>query len=203
MNPAWSAHAQEYVELEIRLLKRLDITALESAVRLIEEAYQQRRTIVCAGNGGSAATASHFAADLAWGRRQGITAPPRVMSLAVNVPMLTAVGNDAGYHEVFVEQMRGLFQAGDLLIALSASGHSENILRAIQFAHEQGGHSIGLVGFDGGPMKHRCTVCLHVETEPGAYEVVEDIHHAVCHMMTGFVKRRGAVRDASLMRAVQ
>lgn len=186
---AGDAYARGYVRRHIHLLEHLDLAAIAAISRLLMACWDRGRTIFCAGNGGSAATASHFATDLSWGLREGIRTPPRVVSLAANTPLLTAVGNDVGYQEVFVEQMRGLFQTGDVLLAISASGNSENILRAVQFANDRGGHTIGLTGFDGGRLKALCTMCLHVETPRGEYELVEDVHHAVCHMVATFVKR--------------
>jgi D-sedoheptulose 7-phosphate isomerase len=112
------------------------------------------------------------------------------VSLTDNGPYLTAVANDAGYENVFVEQMRGIFHDGDILMAISASGNSENTLRAVQYANAKGGISIGLVGFDGGKMKSECQITLHIETQPGEYGPVEDVHHSICHIVTTFLKLR-------------
>jgi D-sedoheptulose 7-phosphate isomerase len=115
-----------------------------------------------------------------------------VVSLVANVPLISALANDIGYAEVFVEQLRGLFKEGDLVVAVSASGNSENVLRAARYANDHGGTSIGLVGFDGGKLRDCCHICVHVPTPVGAYELVEDIHHIVCHMLANYVKYKAA-----------
>jgi len=188
------AYVRGYARYVARLLEQIDPVAVVAAAIHLEEAWLEGRTIFVAGNGGSAATASHFATDLAWGRGKLAGKRPRIISLAANVPMMTAAANDVGYPHVFVEQLRGVFQPRDLLVAISASGNSDNLLQAIDYANEQQGVSIGLVGFDGGRMKGRCTLSLHVETKPGDYEPAEDAHHALCHMLASYVKRRIAHR---------
>jgi len=182
-------YLQGYARYVAKLLDQWDVKTIETIVGLLEQACRRGGTIFCVGNGGSASTASHFATDLAWGRKSS-GQRPKVISLAANVPILTAVANDAGYPEIFIEQMRGLFRQQDVLVAISASGNSDNVLRAVRFANEHGGVSIGLVGFDGGQMRTQCTACLHVDTKPGDYEAVEDVHHAVCHVVASAVRRR-------------
>lgn len=176
------------------LLAALDLATLERGALALDDAYRRGSTIFCAGNGGSAATAAHVATDLAWGRRMDGQARPRAVSLVANVPFMTAVSNDVSYDDVFVEQMRGVFREGDVLVAISASGNSENVLRAVEFAHDHGGSSFGMAGFDGGKLKDRSTVCLHVPTPAGAYELVEDVHHAACHMLANYLKYSAAQR---------
>jgi D-sedoheptulose 7-phosphate isomerase len=116
------------------------------------------------------------------------------MSLVANTPIMTALANDVGYSDVFVEQLKGLFRSGDVVIAISASGNSENVLRAVDFANNHGGSSIGLVGFDGGKLKDACHLSIHIPSPLGAYELVEDVHHAVCHMLANYLKYQAAQR---------
>ena len=170
----------QHVESLKSYLSALDLEALEAMAELIDERCLQGNTIFCAGNGGSAATAAHIATDLFFGRRMMGELRPRAISLVANVPLMTAISNDIGYDDVFVEQLNGQFKKGDIVIGISASGNSENVLRALDFAKEQGGSAVGLVGFDGGSLKHRCDICVHVPTPAGAYELVEDEHHAIC-----------------------
>jgi D-sedoheptulose 7-phosphate isomerase len=118
-----------------------------------------------------------------------------VVSLVANVPLMSALANDVGYADVFLEQLRGLFREGDVVVAISASGNSENVLRAARYANDHGGTSIGLTGFDGGKLKECCRVCVHVPTPGGVYELVEDIHHVVCHMLANYVKYKAAHRS--------
>ena len=184
-----------HVESLKMLMSALDLASLEQAGQLLDRKWRQGSTIFCAGNGGSAATASHIAADLSWGRRMGDQPRPRAISLVSNMPIMTALANDVGYSDVFVEQLKGLFSDGDVVVAISASGNSENVLRAAQFANDNGGTSVGLVGFDGGKLKDICQLSIHVPSPLGAYELVEDVHHAVCHMLANYLKYAGAQRQ--------
>jgi len=183
-----SEYSQSYAAYLSRLMSALDFQLVQKISNILDEARQKGETVFCIGNGGSAATASHLATDLGWGTRVEGVARSKAISLTDNVPYLTAVANDSGYENSFVEQMRGLFQQGDILVAISASGNSENVLRAIRYANENKGVSIGLVGFDGGKMKQQCRFCLHVETALGEYGPVEDVHHSICHIVTTYLK---------------
>ncbi len=183
-----------HVETLKGLISALDLDDVQGAAELLDQACVQGHTVYCAGNGGSAATASHLAADLSWGRRVSDAARPRALSLAANTPLMTALANDVGYANIFSEQLKSGFKEGDVLVAISASGNSENVLRAAQFANSHGGTSIGLVGFDGGKLKDECSHCIHVPTPTGVYELVEDVHHAVCHMLANYIKFKAAHR---------
>ena len=187
-----------HVESLKALMSALDLESLERVGQLLDRKSRQGSTIFSAGNGGSAATASHIAADLSWGRRMGDQRRPRAMSLVSNMPIMTALANDVGYADVFAEQLKGLFRDGDVVVAISASGNSENVLKAAQFANDHGGTSVGLVGFDGGKLKDICQLCIHVPTPRGAYELVEDVHHAVCHMLANYLKFAAAHRQDSV-----
>ena len=176
------------------LLASLDLQAVERVAQVLDDACLRGNTVYCAGNGGSAATASHIATDLFWGRRLQGETRPRAISLVSNTPLMTALGNDVGYEGVFVEQLNGFFKEGDVLVAISTSGNSENVLRAVDFANAQGGTSIGLVGFDGGRLIEWAQACIHVATPKGAYELVEDVHHAVCHMLANCLKFKASER---------
>jgi D-sedoheptulose 7-phosphate isomerase len=185
-----SEYSQSYVRYLTELLASIDYQTVQKISDILGEAREKGKTAFCIGNGGSAATASHFVTDLAWGARVEGVNRSRAVSLSANVPYLTAIANDSGYENAFVEQMRGLFQQGDILVAISASGNSENVLRAIRYANDLGGITIGLVGFDGGKMKAECRICLHVETKPGEYAPVEDVHHSICHIVATYLKRK-------------
>lgn len=140
-----------------------------------------------AGNGGSAATSSHFSQDLAEvGRKAGLNSF-RTLSLTDNVPFLTAVGNDYGYVKVFSVQMAEVFNRDDVLVAISASGNSMNVIEAVKFAKKRGGITIGLVGFDGGRLGKMCDHVIHVISKKGEFGPVEDIHLILDHMITSFL----------------
>ncbi|MCH7606866.1 MAG: SIS domain-containing protein [Chloroflexi bacterium] len=184
-----------HVEALNELVSQLDLDVVERVGELFFQAYQAGHTVYTVGNGGSAATALHIAADISWGRRMGDERRPKAISLAANTPIMTALANDVGYEDVFVEQLRGLFNPGDVVVAISASGNSENVLRVVDFANGHGGSSVGLAGFDGGKLKGMSQLCVHVATPTGAYELVEDVHHAVCHMLANYLKYRAATRS--------
>ena len=201
-NNSWqtASSGREYLEQHVESLRSylsdMDLASLESMAELIDERVISGNNIFCIGNGGSAATAAHLSTDLFFGRRLSGEQRPKAVSLVSNVPLMTALSNDVGYDDVFVEQLNGLFQTGDMVIGISASGNSENVLRALDFAKNNGGTALGLVGFDGGGMKSRCDICVHIQTPGGEYELVEDVHHAICHMLAGYLKFKAISRRA-------
>jgi len=127
-------YAQDYIRYVVRLLEGLDLQVLTRIAHVMAKARDDKRMIFLLGNGGSAATASHFAQDLALGARAKGKPIFKTISLADNVSSITALGNDRGYEEVFSGQMEGVFEPSDILIAFSASGNSENVLKAVRYA---------------------------------------------------------------------
>jgi D-sedoheptulose 7-phosphate isomerase len=189
-DPTDEALAREYLCDLRAMLDRVDSAAVALAVGLLARAHDNRRTIFICGNGGSAATASHMACDLAKntcapGRRR-----LRVISLCDNVAWLSALANDRGYESVFVEQMANLLERDDVLVAISASGDSPNIVRAAEFARTQGAHVVGLAGFGGGKLKSLSHVCVLLDAN--SYGLVEDGHLAINHIFTAALRRRVA-----------
>jgi D-sedoheptulose 7-phosphate isomerase len=155
---------------------------LDRAVALLRDARARGATIYFCGNGGSASTASHFAADLAKNTRHERFGRFRTAALTDNVALFSAWANDEGYDQVFLEQARNLLRRGDVLIAVSGSGNSRNVLLAAQYARSVGATVIALIGFDGGALKDLADVALIV---PGrTIEQAEDGHlilnHAIC-----------------------
>jgi D-sedoheptulose 7-phosphate isomerase len=175
-------YAGSYVNHLSQLLANLDTQEIGEVIELLETAREKEKTIFFIGNGGSAATASHFANDLAIGTRSK-SLPFRTISLTDNNAVMTAIGNDFGYDALFVKQLEALFRKGDLLIAISASGNSQNLLNAIDYVKERNGTTIGLCGFDGGKLKKAADHVIHVQTEIGEYGPVEDIHMVLDHVM--------------------
>jgi D-sedoheptulose 7-phosphate isomerase len=155
---------------------------VEAIVELLLATYDEDHTVYIAGNGGSAATASHFANDLTKATIVPGQRRFRVIALTDNVPLLTAWANDASYADAFAEQLRSLIRPGDLFIAISGSGNSENILRAADFARSSGARVAGFTGFDGGKLVAQCDRSVLVPCSVMAQ--VEDAHliiqHAVC-----------------------
>lgn len=190
--PAVVDYVRRYLERLTAMLAALDAEAVARAIEMLEAAHAGHRTIFICGNGGSAATASHMAADLgkntvASGRRR-----LRVMSLNDNMAWFSAVANDGGYEAVFVEQMENLVEAGDVLVAISASGDSENVVRAAEFARGHGARVVALVGFDGGRLAGLADVCVHLRAHE--YGLVEDGHLAVNHIFTEALRRSVAAQ---------
>lgn len=177
-------YCDDYCAKVSKLISRLDLEAVDAIMESFYEARENHSTIFFVGNGGSAATASHFAQDLAEiGRKAGVRGF-RAVSLTDNVSRLTALANDYGYETVFSAQISELFKKGDVIVAISASGNSPNIVKAVECAKKMGGTAIGLVGFDGGKLAGICDHTVHVKTSHGEYGPVEDMHMMLDHMIT-------------------
>jgi D-sedoheptulose 7-phosphate isomerase len=166
------------------VLRRVDLDAIERIVDRLRFARDHAATVFVAGNGGSAATASHWVNDLGKATKRSGRAPMRVMCLSDNASWLTALANDDGYEEVFSGQLDNFARGDDLLIVISASGTSPNLVRAVEVAGSRGAVTIGLLGFDGGVLMDLVDERVCLSTEKGAYELVEDAHSIVCHILT-------------------
>jgi D-sedoheptulose 7-phosphate isomerase len=166
----------------------VDLESLETAATMLLECQARGRVVFIAGNGGSAATASHFACDLAKGTRRNGPPTFRVVALTDNLPVLTAWANDDGYDRIFAEQLRSLARAGDLLVLISASGNSPNILAAAEEARTLGVASIGLTGRCGGNLAPLVDLAVRVPSDQ--IEVVEDAHLVVAHSLCVAARER-------------
>jgi D-sedoheptulose 7-phosphate isomerase len=160
------------------------VSAMNRIVDLLSGARDRGATIYIAGNGGSASTASHWVNDLGKGTKRSGKNPVRVMSLSDNVSWLTALANDEGYERVFSGQIENFAKPGDILIVLSASGNSRNLVDAVELARTLGLVTIALLGFDGGILKNKVDEYLWLPTEKGAYGIVEGAHSVICHVLT-------------------
>ncbi|RME37328.1 MAG: SIS domain-containing protein, partial [Thermoflexia bacterium] len=158
------------------------------AIDVLLSAAYVGSTIFTMGNGGSAATASHFACDLAKGAIVPGGPRFRVIALTDNVPLITAWSNDVAYENIFAEQLSNLMGRGDVVVAFSGSGNSPNVLRAIALAREQGGITIGFSGFDGGQLSRVVDVPVVVLCH--CMEQIEDVHLVLCHLMTTVLRQR-------------
>jgi len=161
---------------------------IEGIADTIFDAYKKGRQIFIMGNGGSAATASHFARDLSIGTAVEVKLRLRVLSLTDNVALLTALANDVDYGSVFKEQLVGKVNEDDIVIGISASGNSPNVLRAVEFARSQGAVIVGLIGFGGGKLKELSNKCIVLSSRD--YGQVEDTHLALEHIISYLVKER-------------
>lgn len=176
--------AADYLRNYEQLLRRVDLDAIERVVQHLRVARDLEATIFVAGNGGSAATASHWVNDLGKATKNSGRRAIRTMSLSDNIPWLTALANDEGYERVFSGQLENFARKGDVLVVISASGNSPNLVRAVEMARESGVTTVGLLGFDGGVLKDAVDDCIWLPTEKGMYGLVEDSHTMLCHILT-------------------
>jgi len=180
--------AARYLAYLSDLLARLDVGVIEQIIGVFVEAGEQGKAIYFIGNGGSAATASHFANDIGIGTRAPGAKPFKAISLVDNVAVMTALANDEGYANVFVRQLEGRLQPGDVVVALSVSGNSANVVEAVRYAKEVGALTIGCTGFDGGRLRPMVDVSLHVPTPKGEYGPVEDAFQILDHLIYSYLK---------------
>ena len=177
----------EYIENEIAVLRALDVDALNAVLNLLEQALENENMIYIMGNGGSAATASHFQNDFNKGVSEYTEKKFRFLCLNDNVPTVMAIANDIGYEEVFRFQLRGRLQPGDLVIGISGSGNSKNVLNAVEYAKECGNTVVGITGFGGGKLRELADLSLHVPVN--SMQITEDIHMVFDHLMMSIFYR--------------
>ena len=182
--------AKEYLDRVCREIQRLDLSQVERLSDLIEEAYHAGRFVFICGNGGSGANASHLCEDLAKCTLRDFENQKRlkVLSLTDNAPWLMAVANDLAYDQIFVEQLKNLASPGDLLLAISGSGNSPNVLKAVDWANAHGMTTVGITGFGGGKLKSLAQHNLHVGMDDMG--VVESLHQVVFHWVIDDMYRR-------------
>lgn len=178
---------REYSKYIAHLLANLNFHIIDKVAQMVIDTSEAGGTIYFAGNGGSAATASHYATDFSHGLVGGTGKLVKAVSLVDNVALITAIGNDYGYENVFTNQLKNLFREGDMLVVISASGNSPNVVKAVDLANEMGGKTVGISGFDGGKLKKKCDFTIHVETKKGEYGPVEDIHMILDHMLASYL----------------
>lgn len=182
------AFAKAYIKYLQSVLQRVDTAEIGRFIETLLDARERGATVFFIGNGGSAATASHFANDLSIGTND-YEQPFRVISLTDNVPIITAIGNDFGYEEIFVRQLRIHGEKGDVLVGISASGNSPNVIRAFDFARSAGIKTVAITAFDGGRMKTMADEGIHVPTEPKEYGPAEDTHMVLDHLVGAYLMR--------------
>ncbi|HET9717863.1 MAG TPA: SIS domain-containing protein [Pseudolabrys sp.] len=166
------------------LLGEVPVYPIYRVVDIFREARDRGAFIYIAGNGGSSATASHWVNDLGKATKRSGCPPLRVMCLSDNVSWFSALSNDEGYDRAFAGQLENFATAGDVLTCISASGNSPNLVRAVELAQRRKLTTVGLLGFDGGVLKDLVDEAVCIHTEKGAYELVEDVHSAICHAIT-------------------
>ncbi|TES85017.1 SIS domain-containing protein [Candidatus Aerophobetes bacterium] len=180
---------EDYLEELKETLNRLPFSKIRKIKDILLNAYKKDKRVFIMGNGGSAATASHFACDLAKGTTMGkgdLTPRFRVRALTDNIPLLTAWSNDANYSSVFLEQLRNILEPGDVVIAISASGNSENVIKATEYANANLAITVGLTGFEGGKLKEIAQECLIVPSH--SMERTEDVHLILEHLICSWLR---------------
>jgi D-sedoheptulose 7-phosphate isomerase len=177
----YGAPIREYLDELTRVIDALDPGEIDAVAHVFREAYDHQRTIFVLGNGGSAATASHYACDLNKGACFKAEKKFRVHALTDNLATILAVGNDLDYESIFVEQLKNFCRPGDVVVGISGSGNSPNVLRAIEYANRLGCTTVGLCGYDGGKLKPLVRLAVHVRADD--MQIVEDIHLIVGHVL--------------------
>lgn len=173
---------EAYIEKEIVVLKKLDLDELNLAMEAITDAFHRDAKIYTMGNGGSAATASHMVCDFNKGVSSVVGKKFRLQCLNDNVPSVMAIANDIlSYDEVFSYQLQGVLEPGDLLVAISGSGNSKNIIKAVEYAKTTGCKVVGITGYSGGKLMQMADYKMHVAVDD--MQIVEDIHMIFDHMM--------------------
>ena len=181
------AYGLDYFELMAETARAVDAGAMTRAGDILAECARAGGQIFSCGNGGSAAVANHLVCDCLKGARTSSTLRPRVTSLSSNVELLTAVMNDIGAEEVFAFPLTSLARPGDVLVTISSSGDSPNIVRAVETAHHMGLRTIAMTGFSGGRSAPLADVNLHVSATN--YGVVEDLHQAMMHILAQHLRQ--------------
>ena len=175
-------YAKGYLDYLRKVLAAIDGQEIATFANLLIEARERGSRIFFMGNGGSAATASHFATDIALGPRCP-EKPFRALSLTDNNGVMTAIANDDGYDQMFLFQLQNQMAAGDVVVAISASGNSPNVVKAIEWANENGGITLALTGFDGGKLRSLARHAVHVPCGKGEYGPAEDAHMILDHIV--------------------
>jgi D-sedoheptulose 7-phosphate isomerase/D-glycero-D-manno-heptose 1,7-bisphosphate phosphatase len=188
-----SSYSEAYFDEIARAASSIELEQVERAAAILIEAYTSSSSTFSCGNGGSAAISNHLQCDHLKGVRTETDLTPRVISLSSNTALLTAIANDIGYEDVFVYQLQSQSSPGDTLIAISSSGRSPNIVRALKWANEHDMRTIALTGFEGGEAKEFAEVAIHVGSNN--YGIVEDLHQSVMHAIAQFIRQSRMSKD--------
>jgi D-sedoheptulose 7-phosphate isomerase len=179
---------QDYASRINNSLNSVQVIQIEEVIKVMRECSDKGGTIWIIGNGGSASTSSHFATDLS--RCINVRGEPvRGISLCDNTSLITAIGNDFSFEDIYVKQFSNLAKKDDLLISISASGNSANLVSAINYAKSNFIKTVGLTGFSGGKVRELCDFSIHVKTILGDYGVAEDSHSVICHYISSRMRK--------------
>jgi D-sedoheptulose 7-phosphate isomerase len=180
------SHVKEYIKNLQKSLSGVSEAEIMSVIQVLENARENKQMIFIMGNGGSASNASHFVNGLSQGATVNNKIRFKAIALTDNIPNLLAYGNDNGYESVFVEQLINLLSDEDVVIGISGSGNSSNVIKAIEYANSHNAITIGLTGFDGGVLKKIVQYSIHVPCT--SMEIVEDIHLSISHLISSYFR---------------
>ena len=180
-------YISDYINLEMRTLEQLDQQAIAEVLSAILRAYEAEGTIYVCGNGGSASTASHMANDFNKGISEYVQKKFRFYSLTDNVATMLSISNDISYDEMFRFQLQGRLRKEDLVIGISGSGNSMNVVNALTYAKEQGVQTVAVCGYSGGKIKEIADVVFHVNINN--MQIVEDVHLILNHLLMNVLQR--------------
>jgi D-sedoheptulose 7-phosphate isomerase len=178
----------------------IDVSKLEKVVNVLDSVISRNGTIYTCGNGGSSSIAEHFVCDFLKGISTSTAVQPIIHSLSTNTPTITAVANDISYDDIFSFQLERYGKDGDLLLCVSSSGNSPNILKALSMAKSKNIETISFVGFSGGGAKDICDNCIHIPIQN--YGIVEDIHHSLMHLLAQFIRLKNLEDIQNIERTV-
>ncbi len=182
----WS-YCDDYLGELARAAHAIDVPEVDKAASILSQAYQRGATVFSCGNGGSAAIANHLQCDHLKGVRTGTDLNPRVVSLSSSIELVTAIANDISYEDIFRYQLESQSRPDDVLVAISSSGKSPNIVRALLWARDHDLHTIAFTGFDGGDARQLADVAVHVDCYN--YGIVEDVHQATMHALAQYIRQ--------------
>ena len=179
--------SDDYLNYISELISKLDRSHISQFVDHVLGVRDNKQTIFFLGNGGSASTASHFVNDISLGSRQ-FENPFRAVSLCDNQAVITAIANDDGYENIFLQQLQTQAKPGDSMVCISASGNSQNLVKAVEWSKANGIYTISLTAFDGGYLKKHTDLNIHVPTKIGGYGPAEDLHMVICGLIGSYFR---------------
>jgi len=179
--------SDDYLNYISDLISQLDRNHISKFVDHVLGVRDNKQTIFFLGNGGSASTASHFVNDISLGSRQ-FENPFRAVSLCDNQAVITAIANDDGYENIFLQQLQTQAKSGDSMVCISASGNSQNLVKAVEWSKANGVYTISLTAFDGGYLKQHTDLNIHVPTKIGEYGPAEDLHMVICGLIGSYFR---------------
>jgi D-sedoheptulose 7-phosphate isomerase len=179
--------SDDYLNYISELISQLDRSHISQFVDHVLGVRDNKQTIFFLGNGGSASTASHFVNDISLGSRQ-FENPFRAVSLCDNQAVITAIANDDGYENIFLQQLQTQSKPGDSMVCISASGNSQNLVKAVEWSKANGIYTISLTAFDGGYLKKHTDLNIHVPTKIGEYGPAEDLHMVICGLIGSYFR---------------